>query len=339
MIRWYVRMAGQLGLGVAGIALSCCAIAGPVRAQEPPRSSPTRGEPAKIDPKRVLASVGEQLVTQADVDLTLGRTASGRNDLPAIPEPVLMTSVDIIAQRRQALESLKRSGKRVSDSDIDKWLAENSPPDLKLTPAQSLAARAEAAQVSPENYRDFLAFRLTWQQVVQTALTEKNIEKHFANQTARFDGTRFEVEHLWIATPPGQSTARAEAHKKLAELRLKILADQMTMAEASQTLLEPDVDDKTKELAAKEVGPAWISGNGPLMPRIVDHVLETPPGKISEPFDSATAVHIVRVIKKEPGTRKLKEVQDDVRKHMLLYLLEFHAGKSAKELPLVWLAK
>ncbi len=93
---------------------------------QPPDSVPTRGG-NKADPKRVLASVGEQLIIQADVDLTLGRTASGRSDLPPVPEPVLMASVDIIAQRRQASESLKRLGKRVSDAAIDKWLIENSP--------------------------------------------------------------------------------------------------------------------------------------------------------------------------------------------------------------------
>ena len=329
---------------LVNIAIGSCLCAGGVMvqqlgAQEPPRSSPTRSPKTKADPKRVLASVGEQLITQADVDLTLGRTASGRNDLPEVPEPVLMTSVEIIAQRRQAMESLKRSGKRVADAVIEKWLLENSPPDLKLTAAQALAARADAAQVTPDSYREFLAFRLSWQEYLQTALTEKNIEKHFGNQKSRFDGTRFHVEHLWIAAPPGKSASRADAHKKLNEMRLKIVADQMTMVEAGQALLEPGTDEKTKELAAKEVGPLWLSGNGPLMPRIVDEVLKTAAGKISEPFDSATAVHLIRVKQIEPGSRKLGEVQDDVRKHMLVYLLEFHAAKSASEMPLVWLAK
>lgn len=308
-------------------------------AQEPTSKSPTRGSKAKADSKRVLASVGEQLITQADVDLTLGRTASGRNDLPAVPEPVLMASVDIIAQRRQALESLKRSGKRVSDSMIDKWLVENSPPELKMSAGQALTARAEAAQVTPASYREFLAFRLSWQEYLQTALTEKNIEKHFKNQMSRFDGTRFEVQHVWIPTNPGKSSVRNDAHKKLKELRLKVVADQMTMAQAGQSLLEADADENTKALLNREIGPLWITGGGPLMPKIVDEVIKTPIGKVSEPFDSSTAVHIIRVSKIEAGSKPLSEVQDDVRRHMLIYLLEFHASKFAEELPLVWLAK
>ncbi len=65
----------------------------------------------------------------------------------------------------------------------------------------------------------------------------------------------------------------------------------------------------------------------------------TEPGKITEPFDSATAVHLVKVIKIEPGSRPLSEAQDDVRKHMLVYLLEYHASKSAAEMPLVLIDK
>lgn len=337
MNKFRVRMALVVCFGI--VCVWCLPMAARSGAQEPLRSSPTRGQKNKADPKRVLASVGEKLITQADVDLDLGRTASGRNDLPDMPEPMLMTSVEFLALRLQTLESLKRSGKRVSAATLDKWLVENSPPDLKLNATQALAARAEASKVTPESYRDFIAFRLSWLAYTQTALTDKNIEKHFNNQKSRFDGTRFEVEHLWMATIPGKSAARTEAHKKLGELRLKIVADQMTMAEAAQSLLEPDTNQETKELAAKEVGPVWITGGGPLMPRIVDEVLKTPAGKISEPFDSATAVHVVKVNKIEPGSRKLSEVQDEVRQHMLLYLLEFHASKTAAEMPLVWLAK
>ncbi len=93
----------------SGLSLQVVCPVDSAPAQEPARPSPTRGDKAKADPKRVLASVGEQLITQADVDLNLGRTASGRSDLPEVPEPILMITVDIIAQRRQALESLKRS--------------------------------------------------------------------------------------------------------------------------------------------------------------------------------------------------------------------------------------
>jgi parvulin-like peptidyl-prolyl isomerase len=75
------------------------------------------------------------------------------------------------------------------------------------------------------------------------------------------------------------------------------------------------------------------------MPAIVDRALETPAGQVSQPFDSSQAVHLIRVLAIEPGQRTLEEAKEDVRKHMLLFLLEFLAKSSAQEMPLVWQAK
>lgn len=284
--------------------------------------------PKATEPTRLLASVGDVLITQADVDLSLGRTASGQSELPPIPEPVLMSSVDLIARQRQALESLKRSKKRVSDTAIDKWLLENSPPELKLTADQALGARAEAAKVSKENYREFLAFRLSWQAYLQNMLSDTNLEKHFANQKPRFDGTRFQVEHVWIAAPPGKSSTRQSAHQRLSQLREQVANGKLSMAEVGKEV--------ASEAGEKAAASLWMTGSGPLMPTVIDHVLKTPAGKVTEPFDSAQAVHMVRVIAIEPGQQTLADAKENVRKHMLLYLLDFLASQSAKEMPLVW---
>lgn len=284
--------------------------------------------PPTKEPTRILASVGDVLITQADVDLSLGRTASGQNDLPPIPQAVLMSSVDLIARQRQALESLKQNNKRVSDAAIDKWLLENSPPDLKLTADQALSARAEAAKVSKSNYREFLAFRLSWQAYVQNMLNDKNLGKHFTNQKQRFDGSRFQVEHIWIAAPPGKSSARDAAHKRLSAIRQKVIDGSLSMVDAGKEV--------AGETGQKAAAPLWMTGNGPLMPTIIDHVLKTPAGKVTEPFDSAQAVHVVRVLAIEPGQRTLSDAKEDIRKHMLIYMLDFLANQIADDMPLVW---
>lgn len=72
------------------------------------------------------------------------------------------------------------------------------------------------------------------------------------------------------------------------------------------------------------------------MPTVIDRVMKTPVGKMSEPFDSSQAVHLVRVMAIEPGIGTFEQAKEDVRKHMLLYLLNFLADQSAKSLPLVW---
>ena len=277
---------------------------------------------------RVLASVGDQWITQADVELSLGRAGKPRADLPPIPEPVVMATVDIIARQRQALETLARAKKRVSDAQVDVWLLENSPPELELSAAQALAARAEAAQVSPESYRAFLAFRLSWQAYVQQTLTDKNIEKHFAKQKPRFDGTRFQVEHLVLPVPPGASPERTAAHERLSKLCEQIAAGDLDFAGAGREWMDAEGE--------KASAPLWITGSGPLIPAVIDRVLDAPVGQILEPFDSAQGVHLVRVLAREPGNRTFAEAKEDVRKHVLLFLLDYLAEQSKDALPLVW---
>lgn len=285
---------------------------------------------AANEPTRVLASVGDVLITQADVDLSLGRAGVAKADLPPLPQHMLMAAVDIVANQRRAMETLKKSNKSVSDAEIDTWLVENSPPDLKLTADQALAARAKAAEVSQANYRAFLAFRLSWPRYLQSVATEANLEKHYANQRSRFDGTRFQVEHIWLPAPPGESKTRSQAHERLVTLRKKLADGQLDFVSAGNEI--------AGEEGAKLAAPQWITGSGPLMPAIVDRVLETPAGDISPTFDSSQAVHVVRVIAVQPGERSFAEAKEDVRKHMLLFLLEFLAKSAAKDMPLVWQA-
>jgi len=280
------------------------------------------------DPARVLASVGDILITQADVDLALGRAGKTSDDLQPVPLPVMMSTVDIIARQRQALETLKRQGKRISDEQLDQWLVDNRPPDSQASAAEALAERAAAAQVTTANYREFLAFRLSWPAYLQAMLSDANIEKHFVNQKSRFDGSRFEIEHVWIPVPPGNSKARTAAQDQLKGLR-----EQITMGSLSFVAAGKQLGGEAGEQAAQ---PQWLAGNGPLIPRVIDQVLQTPAGSTSAVFDSAQAVHLIRVLQIEPGERTLAQAHDEARKHMLLYLLDYLAKQSQHELPLVW---
>jgi parvulin-like peptidyl-prolyl isomerase len=284
--------------------------------------------PAASEPTRVLASVGDVLITQADVELALGRAGKATEDLQPVPLPVMMSTVDIIARQRQALETLKKQGKRLSDEQIDQWLTNNRPPDSQASAAEALADRAAAARVTVDNYREFLAFRLSWPAYLQTMLSDANIEKHFLNQKSRFDGSRFEIEHVWIPVPPGNSKARTAARAQLTSLRDQITSGGLTFAAAGKQL----GGDAGEQAAA----PQWLAGNGPLIPRVIDQVLQTPAGSTSDVFDSAQAVHLIRVLQVEPGERTLAQAHDEVRKHMLLYLLDYLARQSQHELPLVW---
>lgn len=281
----------------------------------------------------VLAKVGDMPITYADVDLALGRSGNVQGKLSDVPESIVWATVDIIARQRQAMEALRKSKKRISDSEIEKWLLANSPSDLKLTANQALSARAEAARVTKKNYREFLAFRMSWQVYLQNTMKDANLEKHFANQKARFDGTRFQIEHLALAAPPGTSKTRDSARERMKKIADKISGGELDFKSATAELAQ---EKSTQDDAKKSADPIWLTGGGPLMPTVIDWVMKTPVGKMSEPFDSSQAVHLVRVIAIEQGKGTYDQAKEEVRKHMLLFLLNYLADQSAKSLPLVW---
>ncbi len=75
------------------------------------------------------------------------------------------------------------------------------------------------------------------------------------------------------------------------------------------------------------------------MPKIIDYVLKTSEGDVSQPFEFGLRCHLVRVIKIEPGDKTLEQSKDEVRKHTLVFLLDFLDQKSAQNMPLVWQAR
>lgn len=278
---------------------------------------------------RDLATLGKSQITTADVDLQLGRSADPNAKLPPLPEGISMATVDIIAKQRRALSTLTKQGKRIPDAELNKWLVENTLSEPKLSPDEALKLRASGAELSPETYRDFLAFRFSWQSYVQQQMNETNLTKHFKNQKKRFDGSRFRIEHAFIAVPPGESKLRTEAHQALERLREELAGSDIEFAAAAKKLSVEQRLEATSE-------PLWITGAGPVLPAVVDTVLKLKESELSPVFDSGQAVHVVRLLEIENGSRAMSEASEELRRHMLLYLLDYLAKQSEKELPLKW---
>ncbi len=280
----------------------------------------------------VLATVGEMVITQADVDLAVGRSsdAAGNTnaELPDMPESVVRATVDIISRQQQALAALKSKQKAISDEELDKWLIDNSPPDSQWTATDALEARAKTANVSPENMRRFLSFRMTWRKYLQETMTEKNIEKHFQNQKARFDGTTYQVEIIGLPAPPGKCSERDAAHARLTELRQQIVDNKLTFSQAAEQL--------AGEEAKREAGPISVTGAGPLLPSVFDHIMKATVQTVTAPVDTAQGVYVLRVLSKQPGQGTLDSCHEQVRKHMLLFLLDYLASSNSQAMPLVW---
>lgn len=292
-------------------------------------------QPAGNAPEDVIAKLGEQNITRAEVDFLLGRREAGDTPLPA---GTLNAATYILAQQRLALETMRRLNLAADEAAIDRRIERNLADRLDLEPGASLRQRVAllAAQwnITPESYRETIAFRVSWEAHLQRHLTQANLARHFGNQPARFNGTEFSIHRVWLAVPIGESDRREAARQILTDLRtnLKSAADwQQALATA-----QSDHQERLQEanLKLESVTNQTLQGVGDVEAAIVDAVLGLDEGTWSKPVDTINGVHLLHLIHRQPGTDELSEVEGSVRGHLLVFLLEHLAKQSREKLPL-----
>ena len=289
------------------------------------------------DEAQVVAKLGEQTITDRDVDFQLGRVFSERTAPPMeLPPAVMQAAIHLIAQQRQALQTLRLRKLAVGREDVERWLGENgqSKSGEKLTAGEMIREQSSKAGITEANLRDHLAFRLSWKRFLQQQLTETNVAKHFENQPKRFNGTRFKVSIVDIAATAGKSDRREKMAKLLMDLRSRLLSSDLNWKDLATELQESELlNGQADKIRVRE--DLWARGTGDLEPTIVTALMKMEPNTYSEPIHSATGVHLVKLLAVEAGSRELSEVRDEVRAHMLLHLLEHLARQSESQLPLI----
>lgn len=274
-----------------------------------------------------LAMVGQEPVTAAQVDLYLGRQGS---DLPELPHAVQQMTVHLIAQQRQALQTLRKLNLSVTQEEVDRAIERDSierDSEKEASADEVAGAMAKAFGARVQDIRDLVEFRLAWKLYLAKHVTEANMQVHFDQQKARFDGTKFKIVMASIAVPAGENAARKAAHAKLSELAVRPAA-----GDPDATL--SDWIARVKEAECEVVEEREVRGLGSLDHAAIDAVLRLGAGELSEPFDTASGVHSIGLLSKTAGQRALLSAKDEVRAHMLVFLLEHLAAQSRAQLPL-----
>ena len=283
----------------------------------------------------VVAKLGGQVITDRDIDFQLGRVASETSEpLIALPPAILQSTIQLVAQQRQALQTMRTRNLAVRRDDVERWIVENGQPPSgeTLSADELIREQARRAGISESNVRDHLAFRMSWQRYLQQQLSEKNVAKHFENQTKRFDGTRFQVSVIDIAALAGKSSKREQLSQGLRDLRSRLDADELAWKAVADELLKRELIESKEQAKVRER--IWCRGTGDLEPTIVSALLKMKLDEISEPIHTATGVHLVALHAIEAGSKGLADVRDEVRAHMLIHLLEHLARQSESQLPL-----
>lgn len=292
-------------------------------------------EQDRVEKRQVVALLGSQAVTLAEVYFHLGRGGSSQaENLPdaarALPRLVRENTLRLIASQNQALQTL-RSLKLSADADeIRAWIVANVQPlELSgsaesLTAGEIVKAIAERADIPERVFWDQVEFRLAWRKYLAKHVNSVNIARHFASQKARFDGTEFRIWMVSLPAPAGESTVRAQATQRLSDVATKI-NDVKDVTHVAQLASEGGFEFSDV---------MWVQGVGDLDSKVVDALLTTDAGSLTGLTHTAGGVHLIGLLEKNSGDRGLEEVTAEVRMHMLEFLLEHLAAQSRDKLPL-----
>lgn len=284
-------------------------------------------------PNTVVARIGAQEILQGEVDFVLGRSlAPGQEELPSLNMVVQQNAIHMLGQQQQALQTLRELKQAASFGEVKRWLESTSGADRPNAKADDILQQiATTYGIDAERVLNHLAFRLSWKAYLAKHMTEANLKKHFASQKPRFDGTKFRVCYASVAVPAGESGARekaVEALKALASQANSWAEDEMKAA-GENWLQAKDAAEIAREFQLK-----WVRGTGDLDPALVSVLLRLKAGELSEPVHTATGVHLIKLFEVEAGDFDLEQVQDEVRVHMLVFLLEHLSQQSSERLPL-----
>src|SRR4029079_9939034 len=113
-----------------------------------------------------------------------------------------------------------------------------SPDDVELAFTrlqQELKARGRTlddylkeASLTQQQLRRSFRWTLSWRRMLDTYMTDKNIEKYFEAHRRQFDGTKIHVAHILWKTDQNESELIEQARK----IRQQITAGELTFADA-----------------------------------------------------------------------------------------------------------
>lgn len=157
-------------------------------------------------------------------------------------------------------------------------------------------------QLTDEELRRELAWRIVWRRDGLENLTDPVLEELYQRRREEFDGTERMVSQILFSIEDGNvEAARQQATAVRQEL------------EAGKISWEQAVDRYSSGAAKSQAGRlGWIRFNEPMPPEFNRVAFALAPQTVSEPLVTKFGVHLVRVTEIKPGKFQFQDVRDAV---------------------------
>ena len=274
--------------------------------------------PVKPAPQAIVATVSGQEVMAGEVELEF-RQAYGDKKLNDSERKLLLARArDQVIDRRLVLGYLGKGGFAASNSDVDLALAQLE----KQLAAQerTLKEHYQELGASPEDIRQTLLWKLSWQRFLAQRLTDENLQKYFDRNKQHFDGTQLHVAHILFKPQSEAPEAWDEARKKADQLRADIAAGKLNFEDAAA--------QHSSGPSAKKGGDlGWIERRQPMPESFSAAAFNLTAGEISQPVETTFGVHLIKILESKPGTKTWQDAAAELKPAVTLYLFRWIADR------------
>lgn len=306
------------GVAMAAIAASSMSI----WAQAPSAPAPVQTlqiqPPAQ--PEKVVAVVGEEKITNTELEGVIrsqlgGRTAPPEN-MPAIRKAILESMI----QNRLVVQFVAAKGVKVEATEVDETIAK-----IKKELAEAGVELTRVLQeqgLTPETMKERIASELAVEKYAKTEVTEPKAEEYFNAHKKEFCEPRVKASHILLKyDPEGPAEEKKAANEKIAAIRQQIVGGGDFAEAARQNSACP---------SKEQGGDLGFFTRDQMVKPFSDAAFALAAGEISQPVETQFGVHLIKVTEVDPGDRQFAEVKDVVMGTLFRQLLEKAAEDQRK---------
>lgn len=274
----------------------CCA-SGLALAQD----SATPGAPNSDE--AVLVSVDDEQITEADLKLAMLIRRIGPEAPASVRKQLLEQLIDEqLIRGHLSQRQVKTDPSRIDDrlQRVYRWIRQSGrDPQAVLTSIGS----------SEADLREELALPAAWRIYFDRVVTAERVREYFTEHKPEFDETQVRASQILIKLPDDDEAAANAAADMLRDLGAKIVAGDMTFAEAATEYSQGATADRGGDLG-------FFPFRGQMPRAFTEQVFPLEVGELSEPFRTRYGMHLATVTERREGRLSLEDARPQVMRQL-----------------------
>jgi len=272
---------------IVGLLLATSA-AGPVRGDEPPTASALAASASSV-----AIQVGDTPIFQTEVEAAVRRAAQGRSLDPAAELRLTAATVEQLVDERLLRREVEAQQVTVDEDEVTAVVTQiRRQLSEQHVPFEAFLAQAGRDEAS---LRGQIRLEAALNKLMVPKLTNDSLQAAFTKHRRDIDGTLVRASHIVLRPDPGRGPdAIADLDRRAAKLRSDILQGSINFAEAARRY-----SAGPSRRQGGDIG--YFPRRSAMDEEFARQAFALAKGEMSQPFATASGVHLVLVTDVKPG--------------------------------------